>query len=435
MTILNTIRRYFINPTTPPPELRRIFLHFALDIGWYGVLNGSILAFISVYITRLGGSATQVGMINAIPGVAALLLALPAGQWLSNRQVSWNVFVSSVISRFFYLVLIAIPALIGANQQITVIIIAIFCMSIPGTVTNVGFTALLGEGAPPAWRGYLSGIRNSLFAITNVLTLLLSGWILSVVSFPMGYQIVFTLGSFGAAMSSLHLFFLHKSLQPISDNQKHPALINNKVLRVSGIVPGVKSPAGSLGSLWNLRLDILRGPFLVTILLMFVFHLFQFIGVPIFPVYSVNVLKYSDQVISLGLAIFYGTVFLGSTQVARMTDRLGHKTLFGVAVCLFGLYPGLLIFSTSVLMYLITHALGGLAWSMAGGAIFNYVLEKSPSIDRPAHIAWYMIAMNSGMLLGSLGGPWLSDLFGMMSVLIICAVTRFLAGVAILRWG
>jgi MFS family permease len=184
-----------------------------------------------------------------------------------------------------------------------------------------------------------------------------------------------------------------------------------------------------------LRLDILKGPFLVTFLLMFLFHLVQFLGIPIFPVYTVNNLLLSDQAISLGLAFFYATVFIGSTQVARLTEKIGNKRLFGIAICFFCLYPGFLIFSDTLMKYLITSAIGGFIWALVGGVIFNYVLEKSPQKDLPAHIAWYTIAANLGMLLGSLGGPWLATFAGLASVLAVCAVTRFLAGLAILRWG
>ena len=191
MNLLVHYRRFFIGSISPPEELKIVFKHFALDIGWYGVLNGSILSFISVYITRLGGTPYEVGLVNAIPGLVSLVFALPAGSLLSKRPVSWYVFVSSVLSRMFYLVLAIIPSFIGPQSQVKLIILVILFVAMPGVVTNVGFTALLGEGSPPAWRGYLSGIRNSLFALTNVLTLILCGWILKAVAFPLGYQIIF----------------------------------------------------------------------------------------------------------------------------------------------------------------------------------------------------------------------------------------------------
>jgi MFS family permease len=418
MAFLNNFRRRYFTPTQPPQELKTRFLHFALDIGWYGVLNGSVLAFISIYITRLGGSALQVGMINAIPGLITLLLALPAGQLLSGRTVSKDVFTSSVLSRMFYLLLVFIPILFKPGEQVTLIILAILLMTIPGTVTNVGFTALVGEATPPAWRGYLSGIRNGLFALINVLTLLLSGWILDVMPFPTGYQVVFAIGTLGAAISLT-------TGQPVKRHFILHGRVKNR-LKYLGL---------TLASFWKLRLDILRGPFLVTLLLMCLFHLVQFIGIPIFPVYTVNELKLTDQAISLGMAVFYATVFIGSTLVARLTEKIGNKNLFGIAICFFCLYPGLLIFSSTVEIYLITNAIGGLVWAMVGGVIYNYVLEKSPQADLPAHIAWYTIAANFGMLIGSLGGPWLASMTSLIFVLVVCAVMRAMAGLAILRWG
>jgi MFS family permease len=362
-------------------------------------------------------------------------LALPAGQWLSSHSVSKGVFISAALSRMFYLVLVFIPVTFKPGEQVPLIILAIMLMSVPGTVTNVGFTTLLGEAAPPTWRGYLSGIRNGLFALTNVLTLLLSGWILNATPFPTGYQIVFAIGFLGAAMSTLHLYLLHRTMHPTPVQKTHYLKSFMQGLPAGYIQSGIRYVTARLVSLWRLRTDILKGPFLVTLLLMFIFHFVQFIGIPIFPVFTVKVLKLTDQTISLGLAVFYSMVFLGSTQVARLTEKLGNNKLFGLSVCFFGLYPGMLIFSSSIGMYLLTHAVGGMVWAIAGGVIFNYVLEKPPQSDLPAYIAWYTIAMNLGMLLGSLGGPWLASFTGLMVVLVVCAMTRFLAGLAILRWG
>ena len=45
-------------------------------------------------------------------------------------------------------------------------------------------------------------------AVTYMITSLISGYILNNVEFPRGYQIVFAIGTIGAAMSSVHLYFV-----------------------------------------------------------------------------------------------------------------------------------------------------------------------------------------------------------------------------------
>ncbi|HRQ14378.1 MAG TPA: hypothetical protein PK205_13820, partial [Promineifilum sp.] len=86
-----------------PIEHRKNFNHFILDIAWFGVLNGSAIAFIAVYATRLGASTFQISLLNASPAVVNLMFALPAGRWLQNQPISRATFNSSVIHRWFYL--------------------------------------------------------------------------------------------------------------------------------------------------------------------------------------------------------------------------------------------------------------------------------------------------------------------------------------------
>ena len=53
------------------PEQRALHQHNArqlyLDIMWFGLLAGSAQAFLSVYMTRIGASGFQVGLLTAAP--------------------------------------------------------------------------------------------------------------------------------------------------------------------------------------------------------------------------------------------------------------------------------------------------------------------------------------------------------------------------------
>jgi MFS family permease len=86
---------------------------------------------------------------------------------------------------------------------------------------------------------------------------------------------------------------------------------------------------------------------------------------------------------------------------------------------------------TNLPVYLIVSVTGGLAWSLVGAAIGNYLLENVPDTDRPAYLAWYNLALNLAVLIGSLGGPLLADAFGLVEALIISFVARALGALAI----
>jgi hypothetical protein len=63
------------------------------------------------------------------------------------------------------------------------------------------------------------------------------------------------------------------------------------------------------------------------------------------------------------------------------------------------------------------------------------MLEHIPADDRPPHLAWYNIALNVAILIGSLAGPAIAAQIGLFQALILFGIMRFTAGIAILKWG
>ncbi|MEW5829061.1 MAG: MFS transporter [Chloroflexota bacterium] len=434
------IRSLFKPAEEIPAEYRANFRHLVLDIGWFGILNGSSISFLSVYATRLGASPFQVGLLGAMPAVMSLILAIPSGQWLGRRPIGKAVFWTSVLYRFGYLLWVPLPWLLPEAQQVWALIVLVLLMGIPGTALAVGFNALFAEAVPPNWRAYVAGIRNVMLSVTFVLTSLVSGWLLDHVTFPMGYQMVFALGCVGAAMSSYHLFHVRPALPP--GTPRLESRIGDRA-RPGFIRAFGDSNRPSIGlrllarASWRklLRLDILRSSFSRVMLVLLAFHLAQYLAIPIFPIYVVRELHLTDQQIGIGQAVFYATVMLGSMQLARLSRRFSNRAIFGVSAALMGIYPLLLALSHDFWPYLGISLWGGLIWAMVGGAMPNYLLEKVPEGDRPSHLAWYNIVLNLAVLAGSLAGPLVAGLAGLSGALLIIAALRILSGLAVLKWG
>ena len=114
--------------------------------------------------------------------------------------------------------------------------------------------------------------------------------------------------------------------------------------------------------------------------------------------------------------------------------KWNNRQLTGVGAVLLGAYPLLAAFSLNVPMLLATSIVGGLAWSIVGGALANYLLEQTPEIDRPAYLAWYNLALNAAVLIGSLSGSVLAEWVGLVPTLLLAALLRALSGVALWRW-
>ena len=399
-----------------PREYRANFLHLYMDIGWFGILSGSAINFLNIYAARLGASALQIGLIGASSAVVSLLVAIPAGRWVAKRNTGQAVFWSSVFYRLGYALWIPLPWLFNAQGQIWALIVLTFLMAIPLTPLGVGFNALFAESVPSEYRAHVAGMRNVVLSVAFIASSLVCGYILKSVAFPSGYQIVFGIGFLGAAMSSLHLYFirpLKKDRAPLSTD----------------------SESDSSSATDSLRLDILKGPFGKVVAVMLFFHLSHYIATPIYPLYTVNVLHLNDNHIGIGTALFYLTVLISSMGLNRAVRRIGHQRVTGWGMVGMALYPFILALSHTVWQFYIVSLIGGFTWGLMGGAYANYLLERIPDHDRPAHLAWYNIALNAAILASSFLGPLIADSWGLVIALMVFAGMRVLAGFVVLHWG
>lgn len=421
-----------------PPEYRSNFNHLIFDIAWFGVLNGSAIAFVAVYATRIGANAFQLGLLNASPALVNLIFALPAGRWLHSQPISRATFNSSILHRWFYVLWVFLPIMFGAGTQVWLIVLLTVLMSIPGTALAIGFNGLFAATVPPEWRAQVVGVRNAAYALTSVIVTLICGRLLDTIPFPLGYQVVFAIGFVGAAMSSIHLWFIRPH-----DEHRKPS--GRKSI-------GDWATPGTMGLWQGLRMTVglrfLSSPKLANsrwfspprdlryrrvLILVLAIHLTLYLGSPLFPLYLVRVLNLSDQAIGLGNSIFYVALFLVSTQLDWATRRFGNRRTMGLGVIVISLYPTLMALATDVTLYLVASIAGGFGWALAGGAVGNYVLEKTPDDSRPAYLAWYNMSLQAGILLGSLIAPLLAGWWGLTTGLLFAAFCRLLVGIVSFR--
>ena len=423
----------YLFPVQPgvPEFLQSNIRHLIWDIGWWGLLNGSTLSFMTIYAARIGADTVQIGLLTAMPAAINLMLALPVGSFLKHRPIDKSVFWSGILQRIFYLFMVFLPLLLSDILQVWMLILFTLLMSIPGSAIAVGFNALFAAAIPTRYRGVVAGRRNAVFAITSILSTLGCGQLLSVLPFPLNYQIVFAIGFLGALMSVVHIKFVHPVVDEYDQNIETPSYTFEELS---------KKTKGTINRIWfniqrKLHFEILQGVFARSLGLLTFFHMAHYLAIPIFPVFTVNVLGLSDSVLSLGNAFFYITMFLGSTQVGKLTYLLGNKKLTGIGICMLGLYPAFLSFAQGPFLYYLASFLGGFAWALVNAAMINYLLEKVPASDRTGYLAWFTVGSNAAILLGTLIGPIIGNALGLSVALLIFAIMRTLAGLALLKWG
>lgn len=412
---------------TPPPDpLRSNFKHLYADVAWYGVLAGSTIAFLNIYAARLGADAFQIGLLSAGPAVMNLLFSLPAGGWLQERSFIVVTFWTSVVQRLGFLMMAFLPWLFDESGQVAALVGVTLAMSAPATLLSISFNAVLAETVPMEYRAEVVGRRNALLAVTMTVSTLVSGRLLDVVVFPLNYQIVFALGAVGAFLSSYHLGRL-------VDSRFVPAFsLSRRGQKTDRSVRAAKTPNGHAAIL---NPDLLRGGFALFIGAYFCFYTFQYLGWPLFPIAMVDTLQLSDGMISLGNGLFYGAMFLVSLRLNSLARRFGHQQMLAVSAMGFAIYPLLLGLARGVSLFLLASLIGGVVWGLLNASLINRLMERVPEDRRAAGMAFHNLALNLGILVGSVLGPALSTQIGNPDALLVIAGLRVLAGVLFLRWG
>ena len=156
---------------------------------------------------------------------------------------------------------------------------------------------------------------------------------------------------------------------------------------------------------------------------------------PNFPPLHCQFVAFIGSDIELWLGIFTSSHTPELFSTRKMDPTHGQSQGMGIGVMMLSLIPALIALARGVGLYMVASVVGGVAWALAGGVLFNYLLEKVPEYDRPAYLAWYMLGFNAAILLGSMIGPAVAAEIGLIAAMAIFAVVRFVAGVTILRWG
>lgn len=396
------------------------------------------MAFIAVYAARLGASGFQISLLSAGPAIINLIFSLPAGHWLEGRALTHVSYQSAAWHRLGYLLLIPLPLLLPNTTQVWIIVLITLFMSVPGTVLSIAFNAVLADLIPPEDRATVVGRRNALTSLAMTVTVLIAGLILDNLIFPISYMVVFGLGTFGGVFSTYHLKLLVPPIDPtVRVQQPLNDLARPGLLRFTD---SLRLPIGlrfltRSRNMPLLRLDRLRGqfgPFLAAYLF---FYTCQYVPVAISPIYMVNNLKYSDGIISLGNSLFYVLMFLTSLRLSHLTRRFNHHAILAMGSLLYCAYPIFISLAWDATLFWVASFVGGIAWALTSGGLINRLMEIVPEDDRPAHMALHNLALNLGILGGSLMGPFLADLSGIREALLIAGVLRFAAGLLLKKWG
>ncbi|NLB72723.1 MAG: MFS transporter [Firmicutes bacterium] len=387
----------------------------------YGTLEGMVSniafslvnPFFGVYAIALGASSLMVGLLTAIPALVNAIVFMPAAGFVEKKESRLpTVRFWAGLHRSLYLVLACIPFMPVAKPAFLVSIVTL--MSVPGAISGVAWTAMMGDMFPAEDRGEIFGLRNMFMGITGILGTMVAGRLLDRVPFPGNFSLLFLIA---AGFGGWGIVLLSRMREPLIERPVH-----------------VQQPARFTSRIKNLLDDKeLGSQFKVFCASSFLLWFgFGFLAA-MWSIYHVEVLRLSNTVIA-GFSVLSGVAtVVGSRYFGKMASSRGNVWVLFASMIVVGVFPILYTLSPSVAFLNIMHLVSGFVLGGLNLAVFNLVFAYSKPERSPSATAVFNMLIN----LASFIAPFLGDAcykrFGVYVTFYVGAGFRILALIPLAR--
>lgn len=374
------------------------FVNVQIDAIGVGLASAAA-PFLPVYLTRLGASTFEVGLLTSMPALTGLILSIPLGQFLQkqNNIVPWFSYARLLV--IFSYALTGILSFFLFDHDAVVGILGIWAIAtIPQTLVAIAFTVVMSTVAGPSGRYELMTRRWSLLGLTTTITVILIGQMLVRVDFPINYQSMFLFLSLGGLIS-----FYFSSHIKLPDSTAILSEAHNIREKVSEYV----------------HLVLAEKPFVTFVLKRFVFLTGTTLAAPLFPVYFVRVLNAPDSWIATINVAQTAILIVGYFVWTRTTRRHGSRlvllaTTFGISF-----YPILTGITNTFYIIPLYAGMAGIFQAGLNLVFFDELMKRVPV----KYSATFVSAAQSLQYLSSIIAPFMgtfiADKFGFTSAFII----------------
>ena len=271
--------RWSAAPPDVTLEQKQNFINVQIDAVGVG-LAGAAATFLPIFLTRLGATNLQIGLLSSMPAVTGLFLAILVGRFLQAQRniIPWfSVARLMVISAY---ALTGILPWILSDQYLINGILAIWAIvTLPQTILIVSFSVVMNAVAGPKHRYDLLSRRWSILGVVIALSVAIAGQVLVRVIFPINYQLVFIVFSLGGLIS----FYFSRRI------------------RLPDAEVTVVSEGKSLRQQTRGYIDLIQGQpdFVRFSVQRFVYLFGIMLAIPLFPLYYVRVVEANDAWIGI----------------------------------------------------------------------------------------------------------------------------------------
>ena len=403
-----------------PEELNAFHLYG--DIAWFGIANGILGTFTSVFAIRLGASDTLIGLLSSLPALINIFWQVPSGRIVERSAQVRRVTVSSLfIQRLAYLVIALMPFFL-LRYRAEAVVALITLASLPGAIGGVAFTTLMANAVSPEKRANLVSVRNMLLSLTGMLSVLAAGRLLDAILFPYNYQLLFGI-AFLTSMFSLQNV---RKVHPLQERKAptEPAVVED--------APAARVPLKArLQETWrSIRAE---HEFLSFTVGNFAYGWAMSFPMALYGLYRVRDLQASDTWLGLIATVASATQIVMFLVWGRVMKRRGNRWLFLVSA--FGLagFPFLTGLFTRIEPLVFVSIWSGVfsaSWSISN---FDCLISSIPQNRLPTFMSIYNTLLNITAFVAPLLGTAVAGWIGTRYALMLAGGMRLVGAIVLSR--
>jgi MFS family permease len=402
-----------MNESKQQETQKRNFRYVQIDA--IGVSISNVAApFLPVFLTRLGASNLQVGLLTSMPGVTGLILAILVGRFLQSRR---NIVPWYSLSRLLVISCYALTGLLAfvlAGKYTVIATLAIWAFAtLPQTALAVAFSVVMNAVAGPEGRYTLLSRRWAIFGLTTVVGTFFVTRTIDLIEFPYNYAVMFLGLSLGGLVS---YYFSRKIKLP----DQTPLALG--------------SSSSALDSARN-YFSLIRGApaFTSFALKKFVYYSAIVLSQPIMPLFLVREVKATDSqigVITMSMTI----VMLAGYFIWPWSSRK-YGGRFVLLATTFGMvfYPALTTATPQVPLIIIYAGIAGLFQAGLDLVFFDELMKTVPQEYSATFVSLVHSMQYFSAIVAPLIGTWLADWIGLGGALWVSAGLRLLGFLLFLK--
>lgn len=391
-------------PETPGQVKRRNFRNVQIDGIGIGLASAA-LPFLPVFLTRMGATNLQVGLLTSMPALTGLLLSIFIGNFLQSKRniVPWFSLSRLLVISSFTLTGI-VPFLVPPQYAVHAVLLIWAVATIPQTVLAVSFSVVMNAVAGPEGRFDLMSKRWSIVGFTTAVTVAAVGQILDRIDFPINYQLVFMGLSVGGLVSYYYSSRIQlEDVEPIPMEQGVSAKE-----RLQHFVELVRhEPA-----------------FLTFTLKRFVFLSGTVLATPLFPLYYVREVNASDAWIGIINTAQTAVLLVGYFFWTRSSRKRGSRFVLLWTTFALSLYPAMAALTLRVELLALYAGIAGIFQAGVDLVFFDELMKTVPV----KYSATFVSVAQSLQYLSAVGAPllgtYLATHIGISGALLVSAAIR-----------